>query len=169
MSYSNTLERPTRLPQRQHYMEDQHMLKPREEVGPRELRCALRESKVIAVLGLHPEKTRAAYYVPEYLHRQGYTILPVNPKLLKRPAPAFGKKAYRTLHEIRQPVHIVQIFRNSEAVLEHVNDILAMRPLPRVVWMQQGVANAKAANILRSKGILVIQDRCMLADHRELL
>lgn len=124
----------------------------------------LREARVIAVLGAHCEEHRPACYVPEYLHEQGYRILPVNPRLAGQTA--WGEPARSTLAELRQPVDIVDIFRRSDAVGDHVEDILAMEPRPKVVWLQLGIRNDAAARRLVDAGIDVVQDRCTLADHR---
>jgi predicted CoA-binding protein len=129
----------------------------------------LTENRVIAVIGFHHDPMKPAHYVPEYLHRQGYTVLPVNPALAARGESFFGHKAVSTLAEISPPVDVVEIFRRSDRVRDHLADILNMQPLPRVVWMQQGIRDAATAGALTARGIDVIQDRCMLADHRALL
>ena len=129
----------------------------------------LRENRVVAVVGFHRDPMKPAYYVPEYLHRQGYTIIPVNPALAARGESFFGHRAVSTLAEISTPVDVVEIFRRSDKVHEHLADILSMAPPPRVVWMQQGIRDEATAQALTARGIDVVQDRCMLADHRALL
>ncbi|MFC4425974.1 CoA-binding protein [Deinococcus navajonensis] len=129
----------------------------------------LTSNKVIAVVGFHRDSTRPAHYVPEYMHRQGYTVIPVNPMLAERGESFFGHRAVASLAEITVPVDVVEVFRRSDKVREHLEDILAMHPLPRVVWMQQGIRDDQVARELAARGIDVIQDRCMLADHRALL
>lgn len=129
----------------------------------------LRTSKVVAVLGFHRDDTKPAHYVPEYLHRQGYTIIPVNPALAERGDSFFGHKAVASLAEIDVPVDVVDVFRRGDKVGEHVPDILAMRPKPKTVWLQLGIRNDEVARALVSAGIDVVQDRCMLADHRHLM
>lgn len=129
----------------------------------------LKENKVIAVVGFHPDTTKAAHYVPEYMSRQGYTIIPVNPSLATRGQSFFGHKAVSTLAEIHTPVDVVEVFRRSDKVRDHLQDILNMNPLPKVVWLQLGIRDDATARELAARGIDVIQDRCMLADHRALL
>lgn len=129
----------------------------------------LTENRVIAVIGFHHDPMKPAHYVPEYLYRQGYTIIPVNPALAARGESFFGHRAVSTLAEIGTPVDVVEIFRRSDKVGQHLADILSMSPLPRVVWMQQGIRDEATARALTERGIDVIQDRCMLADHRALL
>ncbi|WP_407541172.1 CoA-binding protein [Deinococcus radiomollis] len=126
----------------------------------------LEESKVVAVIGFHRDPGKPAHYVPEYLDRQGYSIIPVNPALAARGESFFGRAAVATLAELTESVDVVEVFRRSDRVHEHLADILAMRPLPKVVWMQQDIRDDEVAARLVEAGIDVIQDRCMLADHR---
>lgn len=126
----------------------------------------LEESKVVAVIGFHRDPGKPAHYVPEYLDRQGYTIVPVNPALAARGESFFGRAAVGTLAELTESIDVVEVFRRSDRVHEHLADILAMQPLPKVVWMQQDIRDDEVAARLTAAGIDVIQDRCMLADHR---
>lgn len=134
-----------------------------------DIRRVLSEHKVVAVVGFHADAMKPAHYVPEYLSRQGYTIIPVNPALAARGQSFFGQRAVSTLAEISMPVDIVEIFRRSDKVYLHLQDILNMQPPPKVVWLQQGIRDDAVAAELLGRGIEVIQDRCMLADHRSLL
>ena len=129
----------------------------------------LTSNNVIAVIGFHRDSMKPAHYVPEYMHRQGYTVIPVNPALAERGESFFGCKAVSSLAEITTPVDVVEVFRRSDRVHEHLNDILSMNPLPRVVWLQLGIRDDEVARQLTERGIDVVQDRCMLADHRALL
>lgn len=128
------------------------------------VREILATSATVAVLGAHWEPQRAAYYVPEYLRSQGYRILPVNPEADGREL--FGELVRVRLAELEAAVDIVDVFRRSTALPAHVDDILAMDPLPRVVWFQLGIRNDDVADVLERAGIEVVQDRCTLADHR---
>jgi hypothetical protein len=126
----------------------------------------LRSARTIAVLGAHQETARAAFYVPDYLFEQGYRILPVNPAL--KGATLWCEPIRASLAELGEPVDIVDVFRRSDLVPGHLDDLLAMRPRPRVVWMQLGVRSDDVARRLEAEGIEVVQDRCTLADHRRL-
>lgn len=126
----------------------------------------LEDSKTVAVIGFHRDPGKPAHYVPEYLDRQGYSVIAVNPALAARGETYFGRAAVATLAELQERVDVVEVFRRSDKVHEHLADILAMQPLPRVVWMQQGIRDDAVAARLVEAGIDVIQDRCMLADHR---
>lgn len=130
------------------------------------LREILTTSPTIAVLGIHHEPEKAAFYVPEYLHDEGYRILGVNPLFTEHTL--FGNPVRATLAELGEPVDIVDVFRRSEQIPAHVEDILAMSPRPRVVWFQLGIKNEDAAKILEAAGITVVQNRCTMADHQRL-
>ena len=129
----------------------------------------LQDHKVIAVVGFHRDTMKPAHYVPEYMYRQGYTVIPVNPALAARGESFFGVRAVASLAEITTPVDVVEVFRFSDLVHEHLADILSMTPLPKVVWLQLGIRDDATAQALMQRGISVVQDRCMLADHRALL
>ena len=80
----------------------------------------------------------------------------------------FGERVRATLAEIGEPIDIVDVFRRAQDIPGHVEDILAMKPRPKVVWFQLGIKNDDAAKILEAAGIEVIQNRCTLADHQRL-
>jgi hypothetical protein len=124
----------------------------------------LEQARVVAVLGAHPDASRPAHYVPAYLAAMGYTVLPVNPTCAGQML--FDHAVVAELPEIDQPVDVVDVFRRSELLPGHLQEILAMRPLPRWVWLQSGVYHDEVTRELEAHGIAVVQDRCMLADHR---
>jgi predicted CoA-binding protein len=130
------------------------------------LREILTASPTVAVLGIHREPEKAAFYVPEYLHDEGYRVIGVNPEFTAETL--FGEKVRATLREIGEPIDIVDVFRKADAIPTHVDDILAMTPRPKVVWFQLGIKHAEAAKQLEDAGITVIQNRCTLADHQRL-
>src|SRR5678815_1171799 len=119
------------------------------------LRQILETSPTIAVLGVHREPEKAAFYVPEYLHDEGYRIIGVNPRF--HGEEVLGEPVRNTLAEITEPVDLVDVFRRSELIPQHVEDILAMKPRPKVVWFQLGIRNDDVARILEAGGITVVQ------------
>lgn len=139
----------------------------------------LRDCSVIAVVGFKAATDEDAYRIPRYMQRHGYRVLPVNPKLA-RGAPvgangvpvagkALGERVYASLSEVDVPVDMVNLFRASENIPAHVEEILAMSPRPKAVWMQLGIVNNGSAAVLRNEGIEVVQDRCLMVEHRRLL
>jgi hypothetical protein len=128
------------------------------------IRTILESSPTVAVLGIHDDQARPAYYVPEYLHEQGYEIYGVNPTIAGREL--FGHAVVGSLAELPVPIDLIDVFRRSEWIPEHVGELIAAKP--RVVWMQLGVRSDAAAAALEKAGIEVVMDRCTLADHRRL-
>ncbi|MCC6620563.1 MAG: CoA-binding protein [Deltaproteobacteria bacterium] len=132
-----------------------------------DIRRALETCPTVAVLGAHDDPWRAAWYVPDYLRRHGYRVLPVNP--MKRGASLWGEPVRATLTEITREVgrvDLVDVFRRSEDLPAHLDDVLAMTPLPRVVWLQLGIRHAGFTRALVAHGIDVVEDRCTLQDHK---
>ncbi|HEV8131470.1 MAG TPA: CoA-binding protein [Acidobacteriota bacterium] len=130
---------------------------------PDDVAKILREAKTIAVVGVKNSSYEAAFYVPEYLQQKGYRIIPVNPKLDR----VFGKRCLRSLLEIDEPVDVVLVFRASENVMPHAQEALQLKP--KVFWMQDGIRHAQAARMLAEAAIRVVQNRCMLRDHANLI
>jgi predicted CoA-binding protein len=124
----------------------------------------LKETSTIAVLGAHRDPTRAAHYVPAYLRQHGYRIVPVNPTLVGREL--FGATVVASLADTHEPIDLVDVFRRSEDLPAHVPEILAMKPLPKTVWLQSGITHAAFAAELERHGIRTVQDRCLMVDHQ---
>ncbi|UCE86118.1 MAG: CoA-binding protein [Deltaproteobacteria bacterium] len=130
-----------------------------------ELRDLLERVHTIAVVGIKEGAADDAYRVPAYLQRCGYRILPVNPKLRR----VLGEAVRPDLTALPGPVDLVNLFRAPAHVPRHVDEILALDPRPRAVWMQLGVRHDAAAARLRDAGIAVVQDRCLMVEHARLL
>ncbi|MBI3695173.1 MAG: CoA-binding protein [Acidobacteria bacterium] len=126
-----------------------------------EIRQLLSTGKTIAVVGLSAKPWRPSHGVSEYMQKQGYRIIPVNPNLTE----ALGEKAYARLEDVPEPVDIVNIFRRSEAVGPIVD--AAIQVGARAVWMQEGVVHRAAAEKARAAGLAVVMDRCILKEHRK--
>lgn len=124
----------------------------------------LRGVRTIAVLGAHPRREKPAHFVPDYMARHGYRILPVNPVFGDREL--WGEPFAASLADLDEPVDLVVVFRRSENVPDHLGDILAMEPRPDVVWLQQGIRHEATAARLRAEGIEVVQDACLMVEHR---
>lgn len=118
------------------------------------------EAKTIAVVGFSSQPSKAGYYVPAYLKEQGYRIIPVNPNLSE----GLGETAVPTLTAIAEPVDLVLIFQRSENVPPFVDEAIEIGA--KAVWMQLGIANETAAAKARAAGLDVVQDACLLVEHR---
>jgi predicted CoA-binding protein len=127
----------------------------------------LREGKTVAVLGAKLAPREPAHYVPAYLHARGYRILPVNP--IYAGETMLGETVVGTLADLSEPADVIEIFRRPEYLPGHAREILALPWRPRAVWFQLGIRHDGAAAQLASAGIDVVQDRCMMPEHRRLL
>ena len=130
------------------------------------LKDILTRTKTIAIVGVSMNPVRPSYYVARYLGLKGFRVIPVNPghagKLL------FGQTIRASLSDIDQPVHMVDIFRRSEAVPPIVDDALDVFPDLQTIWMQIGVENPEAAAKAQARGVTVIQNRCPKIEYQRL-
>lgn len=124
-----------------------------------------RNARRIAVLGIKPDSHSGepAHYVAAYLAEAGIDVIPV-PVYYPDVGEILGRPVIRDLRAIDGQVDIVCVFRRSADVLTHVEDLVAMHP--KTVWMQLGIRNERAAEWLTQNGIDVVQDRCLMVDHR---
>jgi predicted CoA-binding protein len=131
------------------------------------IRELLAATRTIAVLGIKTEaqSSQAAFYVPRYMSNAGFEIIPV-PVYYPEVKQILGANVYRKLVDIPGEVDLVNVFRKSGDVPAHVDDILAKRP--KAVWLQLGIRNDAVAETLAKAGIKVVQDRCLMVDHRYL-
>ncbi|MBK7864852.1 MAG: CoA-binding protein [Archangiaceae bacterium] len=125
----------------------------------------VRGAKRIAVLGIKPESQsgQPAFYVPQYLKDAGLEVVPV-PVYFPEVKEILGAKAYRKLTDVQGELDLVDVFRRNADVALHLEELLAKKP--RAVWMQLGIRNDEVAAKLVAAGIDVVQDRCLMVDHR---
>ena len=130
------------------------------------LAAIFRESKTVAVLGAKTESSEPAYYVPAYLHGHGYQIRPVNPRFAGRRL--HDADTVPALCDLAEPADVIEVFRRPEYLPGHADEILALPWRPKTVWFQLGIRHDGAAEKLARAGIRVVQDRCMMPEHRRL-
>jgi predicted CoA-binding protein len=123
----------------------------------------LKKYKTIAVVGLSSSPMRPSYGVTEYMQSAGYRIIPVNPNERE----VLGEKSYARLEDVPEKIEIVNIFRRAEEVTPVVES--AIRIGAKVVWMQQGIEHEAAAEKARAAGLTVVEDACILIEHRKRL
>ena len=134
-------------------------------VGDAALRALLQRTQAIAVLGIKAGVADDAYRVPRYLQNAGYRILPVNPGL----ASVLGERAVSRLADVSHPYELLDVFRAARHLPGHVDEILALPRPPSAVWFQLGIRDDASAARLAAAGIDVVQDRCLMVEHRRLL
>ncbi|TMB70123.1 MAG: CoA-binding protein [Deltaproteobacteria bacterium] len=132
---------------------------------PSQIRDLIRQTKRIAVLGIKTEAQadQPAFYVPKYLDAAGLQVIPV-PVYYPEVTEILGKRVYRKLIDIPGEVDLVDVFRRSHDINGHVEDILTKKP--KAVWFQSGIRNDAVAEQLAKTGIKVVQDRCLMVEHR---
>ena len=133
-----------------------------------QIRELLRETKTIAVLGIKPESHagQPAFYVSKYMADEGYDIIPM-PVYYPEVTEILGKKVYRALNQIPGEIDLLNLFRRSEDIPKHTLEILSKKP--KAVWFQLGIRNDEVAERLAEAGIKVVQDLCLMVEHRALL
>lgn len=121
--------------------------------------------KRVAVLGIKTEEQRgqAAFYVPEYLQGVGIDVVPV-PVYYPDVTSILGRPVFRKVADVPGDVDLVNVFRRPQDIPPHLDDLIAKRP--KAVWFQLGIRNDEAARKLIAAGIDVVQDRCLLVEHR---
>lgn len=130
------------------------------------LRAVLRKARVFALVGVSPNPVRPSHFVGRYLGLKGYKVVPVNPGHAGERL--WGQEVRASLSDIPEAVDVVDIFRRSEAVPGIVDEVLAMDPLPSVIWMQIGVTHPEAAARAEAAGLTVIQNRCPKIEYQRL-
>ncbi len=128
----------------------------------------LRSTRRVAVLGIKTEEKadQPAFRIPKFLVEAGVDVIPV-PVYYPDVTEILGRKVYRKVADVPGDVDVVDVFRRPADVPAHVEDI--KRKKPRAVWMQLGIRNDAAAEELAKDGILVVQNRCIMVDHRRLV
>lgn len=133
-----------------------------------EIRELLQNTKTIAVLGIKPEThaSQPAFYVSKYMADAGYDIIPV-PVYYPEVTEILGRAVYRDLTEIPGDIDLLNVFRRSEDIPKHTLEILEKKP--KAVWFQLGIRNDEVAEKLAEAGIKVVQDLCLMVEHRALI
>ena len=125
------------------------------------LAAIVREARSVAVIGMVDERKadRPAFTIPEMCRKTGLHVIPVNPRIES----SQGLRAYPDLASVPEPFDLVDVFRRSEEVEPHADEVLALPPerRPKVFWMQSGIRNDAAAAKLTAAGITVVMDRCL--------
>ncbi|MGB8183772.1 MAG: CoA-binding protein [Pseudolabrys sp.] len=122
------------------------------------IRGILNTVKTIAMVGISPKENRPSYFAFKYLMERGYRMIPINPGQAGKTI--LGQKVYAKLSDIPDPIDMVDVFRGSEHVLPIVQQAVALKPKPQVIWMQLMVRNDEAAKLAEDAGLKVVMNRC---------
>jgi uncharacterized protein len=128
-----------------------------------EMKELLKTAHVIAIVGLSPEEGKASNGVARYLKGMGYRIIPVNPGHEE----ILGEKACKSLSDIPEKVDIVDIFMRAEKVLPFVEEALKLHP--KAIWLQLGIRNDDARQLVEKTDIAYVEDKCVKQEHGRLL
>jgi predicted CoA-binding protein len=120
------------------------------------------DTKTIAVVGASADPSKPAHQIPRYLQRQGYRILPVNP----RGGELLGEAVARSLAEVDGPVDVVDVFRPAEEAPGIARQAIAIGA--KVLWLQLGIESEEAKRLAEAAGLTVVMNRCMGEAHGEL-
>lgn len=122
------------------------------------IRDVLKSTRTIAVIGASANPSRPSYGVMRFLVSKGYHVIPVNPGHAGQEI--HGQKVVARLSDIEEPIDMVDVFRAADQLPAVVDEVLALKSLPKVIWGQLTVRNDEAAAKAEEKGITVIMDRC---------
>ncbi len=122
----------------------------------------LETSRIIAIVGLSPDKEKASNVVASYLTAHGYRTIPVNPAYDE----ILGQKSYKSLSDIPEKIDIVDIFMRSEKVLPVVEEAIKLKP--RAIWLQLGIANEEAKRLVEDTGIPFLMNVCIKQEHEKI-
>lgn len=131
----------------------------------KELAGLLSKVKTIAVIGAVDKPGRAVHSVGSYLIEAGFTVIPVHPKRTN----VWGLETYKSILDIPVKIDLVDLFRAAEFCPEHADEVLKLTEQPDIFWMQSGIWSSAVKEKLSSTSIKVIEDRCLMVDHRRLV
>ena len=130
------------------------------------IREILNTVKTVAMIGASPQNVRPSYFVFKYLAERGYDMIPINPGQVGKSL--LGRPFVASLQEIDRPIDMIDVFRSAEHALPIVEAALALKTLPKVIWLQLGVRNDEAAAKAEAAGIKVVMNRCPKIEYARL-
>ena len=131
---------------------------PVENAKPSEISEILKDYKTVAVIGMSKNPDKDAYRIPEFLIKNGFNVIPVNPTADE----ILGRKAYKRLADVPEKIDIVNMFRPSEDIPNYVEDVIKVKP--KVFWEQLGIHNPEAEEKIAAAGIKIVYNRCMMVE-----
>ncbi|MBY0274868.1 CoA-binding protein [Candidatus Binatia bacterium] len=126
------------------------------------IRDILTAPKTIAVVGCSANPARDSHDIARLLQRRGHRVIPVNPAETS----VLGERCWPTLRDVPEPIDVVDVFRRPEFVAEVARDAIAIGA--RVLWLQLGVIDVRAALETQRAGLTVVMDRCPKIEYARL-
>ncbi|HZP19974.1 MAG TPA: CoA-binding protein [Bauldia sp.] len=131
------------------------------------IRSILAATRTIAIVGASINPARPNFGVSQYLIARGYRVIPVNPG--QEGKTILGNRVYARLADVPEPIDLVDIFRRQEALSGVVDEALALKPLPKAIWMQLDLRDDAAAARAEAAGVKVVMDRCTKIEDARLM
>jgi len=136
---------------------------PHDGLSDEEIKKILEGYKIIAVVGMSKDPMKPGHYVPKFLIRHGYKVIPVNPTVDE----VLGLKSYPSLMDVPEDVEVVDVFRRPENTPEVAEE--AVKKKAKVLWLQEGIYNPQAVEIAKRGGLTVVWNRCIMKEHNRLI
>jgi len=136
---------------------------PHDGLSDEEIKKILEGYKIIAVVGMSKDPMKPGHYVPKFLIRHGYKVIPVNPTVDE----VLGLKSYPSLMDVPEDVEVVDVFRRPENTPEVAEE--AVKKKAKVLWLQEGIYNPQAVEVAKRGGLTVVWNRCMMKEHNRLI
>ena len=128
------------------------------------LRALLENVRSIAVVGAKDAPGQAVHNVGKYLMRAGFRVFPIHPVREN----VWGLPTYKSIGDLPEQVDLIDLFRAAEYCPDHAREVLALPWKPKGFWMQLGITSPEAAELMEKAGIAVVQDKCLMVEHRRL-
>lgn len=130
----------------------------------REMKKILGQVKTIAIIGAKDKSGQPVDNVGRYLIRAGFTVYPVHPKRQT----VWGLRTYTTILDIPDQIDLIDVFRAPEFCPDHAREVLQLKKLPLIFWLQQGIVSEESRKILQGKPVLFVQDKCLMIEHKRI-
>jgi len=136
---------------------------PHDGLSDEEIKKILEGYKIVAVVGMSKDPMKPGHYVPKFLIKHGYKVMPVNPTVNE----VLGLKSYPSLMDVPEDVEVVDVFRRPEYAPEVAEE--AVKKKAKVLWLQEGIYNPQAVEIAKRGGLTVVWNRCIMKEHNRLI
>lgn len=131
-----------------------------------DLKSIFEKNKNIAVVGFSDKSYRDSFNIARYLKSKGFNVFGVNPRL--KGMNIEGIQCYEKLEDIPEDIHIVNVFRNPEFLIDLVNEVSKLKKKPNVIWTQLEVINPEAKKIAEERDFIYIENKCIFVEHRNI-